>query len=467
MQWTINELLAALNLPSLGEKGQIRFNRLWSDTRTLQAGDCYLAIKGEHFDGHDFAEDAIQKGAVAILASENIILDVPVILVEDTRLAFGQFAQWHRTQMPLKALIAVTGSNGKTTTKTMLQSILENIAPTCSTQGNLNNDFGVPRSLLSIRKVDDFAIIEMGANHLHEIEYLTHLVQPDVALITNASGAHLEGFGSLQGVIDAKGEIYLGLAESGKAILNLDSVGYSTWHALCTQRQQTILTFGENPLADVRVSQVESDAKSICFKLSLAPHLNQANVALDYPITMPVLGRHNALNAAAAVTACLAAGLNMAKIIPGLVNFSPVAGRLKTHPYQKGLLIDDAYNANPASMMAGLETLKSLPGQSIACLGGMAELGKGSEAAHQDLAQYAKKIGIDSLYLFGAATKNMAAIFGEGAYWFATHSDLVKALQIKLVNKPNGADDTVFNILVKGSRSANMDWVVSQLLEDM
>lgn len=464
MQWTINQLLEALHQPSLQEEGQIRFNRLWSDTRSLQAGDCYLAIKGAHFDGHEFAEEAVKKGAVAILASESLNVKVPVVLVEDTRLALGQFAQWHRTRMPLKTLIAVTGSNGKTTTKTMLQSILENIARTCTTEGNLNNDFGVPRTLLTIDKEDTFAVIEMGANHLKDIEYLTHLAKPDVALITNASGAHLEGFGSLQGVINTKGEIYQGLSEDGTAILNLDSVGYQTWYKLCTQRQQTMLTFGENPLADVCVSQVETDSQSICFNLILAPSLNQTETV--YSVKMPVLGRHNALNAAAAVAACLAAGLNMPQILPGLVNFSPVAGRLKTHSYQSGVLIDDAYNANPASVMAGLDTLKSLPGEAIACLGGMAELGEGSEAAHQDIAQYAKQLGIANLYLFGEATKGMVSVFGEGAFWFKTHEELVNALQAQLLNKQNDSANAVFNILVKGSRSANMDWVVSQLLED-
>ncbi len=461
MSWTLKELTQALHLEY--PKNEVAFERLWSDTRNLQAGDCYLAIKGENFNGHQFIAQAIAKGAVALVVSEkisaDIIVNIPIIQVEDTRIALGKFATWHRLQMPLKKLLAVTGSNGKTTVKMMLQSVLSSIAPTLATAGNFNNDFGVPRTLLEIQPTDYYAVIEMGASGLHEISYLTNLAQSDVALITNASDSHLEGFGSLQGIIETKGEIYQGLKSDGIGILNRDSVGYEDWLKICQNLKKTILTFGKHSDADVRVSEITTSQEGIQFNIFVKDFFNQ--ISSNYIVKMSVLGQHNAMNAASVVVCCLAAELSMEQIIPGLVEFSGVEGRLKHLPYKKGVLIDDAYNANPASVKAGIDTLVSLSGQAILCLGDMAELGEKSESAHKEIALYAKQQGIKKMYLLGELTPPMVSAFGDGSSWYSEHALLVEELNSVLEKDVS----QVFNILVKGSRSSKMDRVVQQLLE--
>lgn len=460
MSWTLNDLTQALSLEDIKNKNTMTFNRLWSDTRDLQSGDCYLAIKGKNFNGHEFIAEAIAKGAVALLVSEDVgSCNIPVIKVADTRIALGQFALWHRQQMPLKKLLGITGSNGKTTVKMMAYSVISNIAPTLATQGNLNNDLGVPKSLLNIKPTDEYAIIEMGASGLEEIRYLTQLAQPDVALITNASAAHLEGFGSLQGIIKTKGEIYEGLMPNGVAILNRDSVGYKDWLKICNGLQKSILTFGEHPDSDVQIDDIETTQKGVQFNLALNPSLKQKEPS--YLIKMSVLGRHNAMNAASVVASCLAAGFSMELILPGLVKFTGVEGRLNTLSYKKGVLIDDAYNANPASVKAGIDTLASLSGQAIFCFGGMAELGEEATPAHQGIALHAKQQGIKKLYLLGDLTKSMATTFGEGAVWYEDYEVLTKEVITNLQQN----SEQVFNILVKGSRSAKMDRVVQKLLE--
>jgi len=456
--WTLNNLVENTRGVLLSEApsaGGLTFKGINSDSRQIQAGECYIAIKGEQFDGHRFIEQAFEKGAVAALVSQmdtSKSLEQPLILVEDTRLALGQFAAWHRQQMPVQSLIAITGSNGKTTTKTLLKTLLQRQGQTLATQGNLNNDLGVPRTLLNLTPQDEYAVIEMGANHEGEIEYLTQLTQPNIAIITNASGAHLEGFGDLEGVIRTKGEILKGLDSNGTAILNQDSEGFEYWKNICDQLQIKIFTFGQTLLADLSVQNMVTQSDGIAFELH-----EKATKTL-YPAHLKVFGQHNALNTAAALSACLVAGFKMAQILPGLEDFTGVKGRFKTYQLRQGLLIDDAYNANPASMKAGMETLVSLAGTPVLVLGGMAELGIVSEMAHQELARYVKDLGIQHVYLYGTLAKPMQPILGESAKWFESHEGLNKTLQTDLetIQQPN--------IFVKGSRSAGMEAVVQFLL---
>ncbi|BBP42907.1 UDP-N-acetylmuramoyl-tripeptide--D-alanyl-D-alanine ligase [Thiosulfativibrio zosterae] len=457
MTWTLKQLSDAVKgqvISASADAESITFERMITDSRQIQDGDCYVALQGQKFDGHDFIPQAIKHGVAVILASNPEVaqhLDIPVVLVSDTRIALGQFAAWHRLQCPLKTLFAITGSNGKTTCKTMLHSVLAHLGHTLATEGNLNNDYGVPRTLLNIQPSHDYAVIEMGANHGGEIQYLTHLAQPNVAMITQASKAHLEGFGSLQGVINTKGEIFEGLLPGGKAIINLDSPGSEQWLASCQALDRQVLSFGRSEQADVRVLKVTQNDIGIQVDLKL-PDQSQVQVQLS------VLGPHNAMNVAGVIACGWAAGLNWAQIQPGLVNFRAVSGRLMTYPLKQGVLIDDSYNANPTSVKAGIDTLMGLNGQHLVCLGSMAELGEQSLAAHQSVIDYAMNAGVESIFVMGAGYAECQSNDAK-VQWFASHDAMIEAAQ----NTIQQNVEIKMNILVKGSRSAGME-VVSQTL---
>ena len=471
--WTLAQLAEATDGDLIGpsvDAETIEFSSVGTDTRTIQSGALYIAVKGERFDGHAFIEQAVQQGAAAVLVSENIETIVPAVLVDDTRLALGHFACWHRQQMPVKKLVAVTGSNGKTSVKTMLNEVFSSIAPTLATQGNLNNDFGVPRTLLELRPEHEYAVIEMGANHKHEIDYLTALALPDIAIINNAAGAHLEGFGSLQGVIEGKGEIYQGLNQrlnqrgekSGVAIVNTDSPGYTDWLAILDDLGvQNRISFGTDSAAQVQLKEVKpqtNEADGIELKLVL----KTTGEVFEESLQLPVLGSHNAMNAAAVTAVALAAGLTWLQIKAPLQKFNGVAGRLQKNRISCGWLFDDSYNANPESVKAGINALTSLKGTAILCLGAMAEVGKTSAQAHQDIALYAKQQGIGYLFVYGKAAQDMPQAFGDQAAYFETHAELVAAVS-EIITKFNNTDEPL-NILVKGSRSAQMEQVAKPLI---
>ncbi|NPA71806.1 MAG: UDP-N-acetylmuramoyl-tripeptide--D-alanyl-D-alanine ligase [Gammaproteobacteria bacterium] len=486
--WTLSDLLGSVEavngalIGALSADSAVRFTSISTDTRTLQAGALYIAIKGEQFDGHRFIDQAIQQGAVAILVSDTVDSIVPGVCVDDTRIALGLFAKWHREQMPVKTVIGVTGSNGKTTTKTLLKTIFEHAGKTLATEGNLNNDFGLPRTLLALRPDDEYAIIEMGANHPQEIAYLTDLAQPDIAMITNASGAHLEGFGSLQGVVDTKGEIFQGLNRldsdnRGVAVINADSVGYADWQRInANLGVKHIVSFGTATSADVCVQAFKTTETGITFTLVIQakalPESPSSSVTESsaektptvgsYTVQVPVLGEHNAMNAAACVAVALSAGLSWSDIEPGLASFRGVAGRLQKQAIKTGWLIDDSYNANPESVKAGIRALVSLGDESILCLGAMGELGSDSEAGHQSVAEFAKQVGVTYLFVLGEAAQNMPTIFGENAHYFESHEAMSEAV-LTLVDTKAIASESL-NILVKGSRSAQMERIAEAVV---
>jgi UDP-N-acetylmuramoyl-tripeptide--D-alanyl-D-alanine ligase len=432
--------------------GEVVCHGISTDSRTTKPGDLYIALRGERFDGHAFIDQAIAQGAAAVMLAEDRPLSVPRLLVADTRWALGKLAQGHRLAQALTALIAVTGSNGKTTVKTMLAHILSALAPTLATEGNLNNDFGVPRTLLQISDAHRYAVIEMGANHPGEIGYLTELAKPDIALITLAAPAHLAGFGSLQGVINTKGEIFNGLSEQGVGIYNLDSPGAADWAARLVGRNS--LTFGQSAQADIRLQQARQTMSGIAFELVFEGE--------SHSVTMPMLGLHNAMNAAAATAVCLALGVRWADILAGLQTFSGVAGRLQAYRLAgDAVLLDDSYNANPGSVKAAIDSLVALGGETIFCFGAMAELGEQTQAAHQEIGAYARQQGVCRLLSFGAATEaTQQAFAGEGSACFATHEALMAQLRTLRQAHPN------WPILVKGSRSAQMERVVQALLQE-
>ncbi len=428
------------------------FTSVSTDTRSLQPGALFVALRGPNFDGHRFLDAAQQKGAVGALVSELPEARLPSIRVEDTRLSLGRLAAGWRKSHPVP-LVAVTGSNGKTTVKEMIAAILSQGAPVLATRGNLNNDIGMPLSLLRLQD-ESFAVLEMGANHAGEIAYLSHIAQPDVAVITNAGAAHLEGFGDLAGVARAKGEILSGLAEGGVAVLNADDPHYSLWRELAGARRS--MTFGFSPAADVAadLETVETRWTDRGFH----SHFNVSSPAGRFPVSLELAGQHNLLNALAAITACLALHTSIGDIQQGLASQQPVTGRLQIRIADSGpRVIDDSYNANPDSMAAAIDVLKTAPGRRWLVMGDLAELGEAAVSLHAGVGERARAAGIDFLWSLGPRSRAASESFGPGGRHFDDHAALLSALRQSLA----GGD----SVLVKGSRSAVMEQVVAALLQ--
>jgi UDP-N-acetylmuramoyl-tripeptide--D-alanyl-D-alanine ligase len=423
------------------------FRSVGTDTRTLEPGALYVALRGERFDGHDFIAQAEEKGAAAALVARSVETRLPIVTVADTRLALGQLARYWRGRFSIP-VAGITGSNGKTTVKNMLAAILAKRGETLATAGNLNNDIGMPLTLLKLRATHQYAVIEMGMNHPGEIDYLTHICRPTVALITNAAPAHLAGLGNVGGVARAKGEIFGGLPDDGAAIVNADDAFCDFWRGLAAPRKA--LTFGMNNEATVRAAY------------QAAPGAAQVRLRTpegDIAVELKLIGRHNALNAAAAACAARAVGANAAQIKAGLEALRPAPGRLEIkHGPAGATIIDDTYNANPASVAAALDVLAEFPGERVAVLGDMGELGEAAASAHADIGRKAREAGVARLFAVGALGAETVKAFGAGARHFADRQALADALKATL-----RADTTV---LVKGSRSAGMETVVAALTGD-
>ncbi|WP_020560357.1 UDP-N-acetylmuramoyl-tripeptide--D-alanyl-D-alanine ligase [Thiofilum flexile] len=412
------------------------------DSRLVKQGDLFLALKGERFDAHEFVPQVVGKASAA-LVSRIIDCDLPQVVVDDVRLALGRLAASWRTDFT-KPLLALTGSNGKTTLKEMLTAILNQAGHTLATEGNLNNDIGVPLTLLRLRAEHEFAVIEMGANHFGEINYLTHLAQPDVAILNNAGAAHLEGFGDIAGVARAKGEIFQGLRPNGAAILNADDTYYEYWESIT--KPFKILSFGLNNKADIK-GRLSGN------QLSISTPQGEVNLRLA------LLGRHNALNALAATAGALALGISLEQIKQGLEQLKPVKGRLASYKTKTGTwLIDDTYNANPSSMEAALKVLADLPGRRIFILGDMGELGTDAVQLHAHIGELAQALNINALYGLGEKSLQACQAFGTPETGFTQLEALLTALAQQALDH-----NTV--ILVKGSRSAKMERVVAALMQ--
>ncbi len=415
-----------------------------TDSRTLQAQALFVALRGPNHDGHDHLEAALQAGAAGAVVDHTLQAELSQIVVQDTRLALGRLAAKWREKLALP-LVAVTGSNGKTTVKEMIASILAQEGEVLATRGNLNNDIGVPLTLLSITPRHRFAVVEMGANHAGEIDYLTNLARPDVAIITNAAAAHLEGFGSLEGVARAKGEIYRGLAHNGTAVINADDRQAPLWRELAAAHR--VMTFGLEQAADVS-GQWQPDARG--GELSVRYEGKRLRIRLS------LLGRHNAMNALAAVAATLALQVDTRSIVRGLEAMQPVAGRLQSRRGLNGSrIIDDSYNANPASLKAGIAVLAGCDGRRLLALGDMGELGAEAAQLHAEAGRQAREAGIEGLYASGEMSRLAAESFGQNANYFIDKEALIDALKTEL------SEDVT--LLVKGSRSSHMEQVVNAL----
>mgnify|MGYP002629692477 CR=1 FL=1 len=441
---TAAQMLAAEHIGA-----DVVFRGVSTDTRSLQQGNLFVALTGPNFDGHHFVSEAAAKGAAAALVSQRVEALLPQLTVAHTHQGLGQLAAGWRAQFSLP-VIGVTGSNGKTTVKEMIAAILSQSGPMIVTQGNFNNDIGVPLTLFQIDSKHRYAVIEMGANHLGEIAYLTHLARPTIALITNAGPAHLEGFGSLEGVAHGKGEIYAGLDSNGIAVINADDVYAPLWRQLVGKRRS--LSFGLSQAADVSAQwQTHADGSL----LQLITSAGRLALRLKLP------GRHNVMNALAATAAALAAEAPLTDIQHGLESMQAVAGRLQLRTGYAGVrIIDDSYNANPASLNAGIAVLAAQLGAKWLVLGDMAELGPEAEQMHHAVGRTAHAAGINRLYCVGTLSREAIKSFGHGAHHFATQAELVDAIRTALKN--NHVDDVT--LLVKGSHSAQMERVVAALM---
>ena len=434
----------------------VQFNSVCSDSRKLAQGNLFIALQGEYFDGYEFITQAAKCGAAASMVNrssyeakgiEEEYSHFPILVVEDTRLALGQLAAYWRKQFAIP-LVAITGSNGKTTVKEMLASILRmaagKSAAVLATRGNLNNDIGMPLTLLRLGAEHQYAVIEIGMNHPGEIDTLTRIASPDVALINNAGDAHLEGLGSVQAVAEAKGEIFAGLRANGTAIINNDDVNAPLWRKLVGGNP--LLEFGFERQADVS-GQWQSKKSGMQIEVQTLQGSFTANLCM--------LGAHNAYNALAATTAAIVLNIPLAIIALGLEKFAGVAGRLQYKTTAYGAqLIDDTYNANPASVRAAIKVLAQFSGKRILVLGDMGELGEQAVTLHAEMGGEARKAGIEKLYTLGALSANAARAFGAGLH-FECIEDLQLALEKEL--------DSNSTVLVKGSRFMKMERVVQFL----
>ena len=438
---SLQDIAKVLGGQLLGEERTIA--AVSSDSRQIQADCLFVALKGERFDGHSFCAQAVADGAAALLVSEPLPVAVPQVVVPDTRYGLGQLGAMVRNRVAPK-VIAITGSCGKTTVKEMCAAILSQRGSVLATQGNLNNEIGVPLTLLRLTPEHQFAVLELGANHPGEIAWTTSLARPDVALINNVAAAHLEGFGSLQGVALAKSEIFTGLVEQGVAVVNADSEFYSHWRA---DLEPNLISFGlENRRADVLARDIERDALG-CHRFTLVTPLGEMDVHL------PIPGRHNISNALAATAATLPLGMTLPQIKRGLEMMQPVKGRLCIQQLPGVTLIDDTYNASVESVLAAIDTLAAMPGYRVLVFGDMGELGLEAEAQHRRVGQHARLAGLDAVYTVGP----LAALSAEEAHGrhFADKPALLAALGDLLQQQP------AITLLAKGARSSRMEEVIA------
>ncbi len=426
------------------------FSSVSTDSRTLKPGDLFIALKGPQFDGHDFIQKAAKQGAVGAMVSKDTGTDLPCLLVKETNIGLGALAASWR-QASGVPLVAVTGSNGKTTVKEMLAAIMrQREEKVLATQGNLNNEIGLPLTLLRLQDHTS-AVVELGANHPGEIKYLSNIARPDVALLNNAGRAHLEGFGSMEAVARAKAEIISGLADDGVFVLNADDPWAPLWYELAAGCR--ITSFGIHKTADVssplRVFESRWDENS--FHTSFP--IKTAEWELE--IELPLAGEHNCMNALAATAAAVSLGFDKQEIRQGLQQIKPVKGRLSLLKGREGVtIIDDSYNANPDSIGAAISVLAAADGRKLLVLGELAELGTDKERVYPLLGEQAKHAGIDLLLTLGEAGKALKA-FGNGSHNFSSHQKLIEQLQLQL--RPGD------KVLIKGSRVATMEQVVAAL----
>ncbi|EPJ79018.1 UDP-N-acetylmuramoyl-tripeptide--D-alanyl-D-alanine ligase [Pseudomonas sp. CFII64] len=443
---SFNEVITALDARQVG--GDCTFDGVSIDSRAIVPGQLFVALTGPRFDGHDYLDQVAAKGAVGALVEREVASStLPQLIVVDTRKALAQLGAMNRNAFVDKPVAAITGSSGKTTVKEMLASILRTRGPVLATRGNLNNELGVPLTLLELAPQYAAAVIELGASRLGEIAFTVSLTKPHVALITNAGTAHVGEFGGPDKIVEAKGEILEGLDNFGIAVLNKEDKAFPIWSARAGNRQ--VLSFAvADASADFHAQDLKLDARG-CPGFTLQSPLGSARVQLN------LLGVHNVGNALAAAAAAHALGVTLDGIVVGLNTVQPVKGRTVAQIAPNGVrVIDDTYNANPTSVNAAVDILTGFAGRTVLVLGDIGELGDWAEQGHRDVGAYAAG-KVSALYAVGPLMVHAVNAFGEHARHFANQTDLIAAL---------GAEqDTQTTILIKGSRSAAMENVVAAL----
>ncbi|USH02820.1 UDP-N-acetylmuramoyl-tripeptide--D-alanyl-D-alanine ligase [Grimontia kaedaensis] len=446
---SLKSLQAVLDADLVGE--DVVIDAVSTDTRTLGNGALFVALVGERFDAHDFVKTAHENGASALLVSKPVDVSLPQLIVKDTKLALGQLGAWVKSQCDVKT-IALTGSCGKTTVKEMLAAILSPKGQTLYTAGNFNNDIGVPLTLLRLQPSDEYAVMELGANHIGEIAYTTALVKPDLAMVTNLAAAHLEGFGSLDGVAKAKGEIFQGLDDGELAIVNQDSNGGAFWDDVLKSKQVLTMTVTDKP-ADYRAENIHQ-VDNGCYAFELVSPQG------TYPVTLSLPGEHNVANAILAAIAAtkIDSKVTMDDVVRGLASVSPVKGRGAISFPRPGLrLIDDSYNASLAAMKAAVDLLDGFDGDKVIVLADMGEMGEHSESVHGEVAEHLSKASIQTVITYGPAS---AAISERcGGQHFEDKSALI-AHVVELMKTKREV-----SVLVKGANGMKMSEVVAAIEE--
>ncbi len=423
-------------------------SEVFTDTRKAVADSLFVALKGENFDAHKFVKQAEEQGAIALMVSQEVDSNLPQIKVADTDKSLGVLANFVRRQVNPK-VIGITGSAGKTSVKEMVATILQNATnaqEVLSTHGNFNNHIGVPLTLLRLTGKERFAVIEMGANHIGEIAYCCSIAEPDVTVVNNVAPAHIEGFGSIEGVAKAKGEIYQALSHDGIGIVNLDSefsenyLNMEGFHKVTVSRHNS---------ADFNAHNIKLN-EDLCAEFEMKHQASVLNMRLNVP------GEHQVSNALVAAALTYAAGVDYEHIQAGLLSSGAVKGRLNRLKGIHGCsVIDDTYNASVQSVKVAVDVLSNWQGSKILVLGDMAELGEASVAYHQEVGAYAKDKKIDHLYSVGNLSQFAGNAFGEGARHFNKIETLIEYLELELSYKSQ--------VLVKGSRSARMERVVTAI----
>ncbi len=442
---TLSELVLPLQAKLIGSDQTIM--GVSTDSRDIAPGHLFVALRGENFDGHDYLEQVAAAGAAAALVSQSAALQTSGLLVDDTQRALGYLGAYNRSLYD-GPLVAITGSSGKTTVKNMVHAVLSQAGQTLATQGNLNNEIGVPLTLLSLEPGLDYAVVEMGAGRAGDIAWLCEIGRPTIALLLNAMPAHLEGFGSVDDVAAAKGEIFDGLGADECAVINADQPWADSWRQRAGAA--TILDFGLAAPAAI-------SATAVTLRGTRGVSFTAITPAGELAVELALPGKHNVANALAAIAVGLACGLQLEQIGAGLGNVQPTAGRLAAAVSPAGAtVIDDCYNANPGSVRAAIDTLAGCEGRSILVLGAMGELGPNSEALHREIGEYARSAGVDQFWGVGSALQSAVDSFGNGGRLFTDCESAIGAIE--------GSFTSGDTVLVKGSRSARMERVLHALL---
>lgn len=425
----------------------VEFKNVSIDSRTVKSGDCFFAIRGDVFDGHDFIEDVAAKHVAVAIVDRDVKTAIPCIRVANTREALKQLALYYRknTSVPVAA---ITGSCGKTTTRALLENILKQKGNVLASKKSFNNDIGLPLTLLQLQAAHDFVVLEIGTNHPGEIAALTAIAKPTVATVTMVGPVHIEHFGTVDAIAREKGAIFEGLSDQGVAVINVDDAHETLWQSQSSGHR--VITFSREKKADVMALDVRStDMGTTTFTLQIK---NQ-----HITIALPLLGEHNVVNALAAAAMAFAMGASLEEIKSGMASAQSEYGRLIE---KKGLLgatiIDDSYNANPASVKAAISLLSHRSTQSILVLGDMLELGDHAGLLHQQIGEFAKSAGIKKLFCYGKYSEKTAKAFGKNAWHFNEHAALIDALKNEITSETT--------VLVKGSRSMKMEKIVEALL---